>query len=961
MTITRLYQTLAIALLVTLFCACNDDIDVPQTATATTETTDDWQGDETLIQLSAGTDSINTDSPSFTLYIQAPDNKIIKRECRFSRNSTHSDFHLSQGLKAEEYRLLYLEYETTSRNGESHKAQYGLGCRIKIGSGLTGILDNYNSDLELYGSGTDENPYIITSYTHLMTLASKVNSKETNPLITSSTWFKQYIPIDLSYASFKCDNNYGWMPIGNSTEPFRGKFIGNETSGLWIKRPNSFALGLFGCIDEAFIQNVRITDAEIEGNFAVGAVAGAVITRGDYRDCSSISDCKISRCTITGSDGSLNVGGIVGAVDMLARASLFNCSNDSGNVSAGYNAGGIVGGCGMYSKVSISNCRNNSPVTSQYAGAGGIIATGDTLAVTGCTNSGIITGATGCTDGDTENFGRGTGGIVGGCGMSTIVSCVNTVTGDVSGKEGVGGILGSTKIAGDDNTANIYNSVILRYCGNDAEIKGSQSVGGICGEAQFGGYALYNHGTVSGNDYIAGIVGCTSASMLVNAVNSGTISGNTHVSGISGKTNMGNYAICQNYGGITGKERVAGVLGLGSNNTMIHYCGNFGAVSGNSPVGGIVGEIGDEREWTGMNIAECVVGAIDIVLGVASPTFMLLTDLSAVTEVLHGLHISLEIAEVATVATEWVLFGIGIEELCGEHTAHEMEAAIEATAQTVNSGITTEINSIRQDATPAVNSTFTPAAMKSNYLDNILAQNDFYAASDENANLFNDNINHLRHERSEAIEEKMEQKELVHTIVGGIAVTVSTITTIGSIVLSGGAAAPFVLAGGVSAIVGGMNAIIKGATHYSENSVIIWQCANSGKITGSESNETGGIAGIVHDMSIVRDCINTADGTCGGSIAGTLKNDATAYCNLSISDNGWDDMFVKTVTAGDFSHNYQYSSSGSNGVEYTGLTASEIADPGSYPDWDFTNKWAIPSGYGNSYPIPNISDMRLSH
>ncbi len=947
-------------MILTSLCACNDDIDMPGTTAETTETTDDWQGNENLIQLHDGTDSINTGNITFTIHIQAPDNCIIKRECTFSRNSTHSELHLSKGLKAGEYRLLYLEYEPSNSNGDSHKTQYGLGCRIKLGSGLTDILDNYNSDLELYGSGTDENPYIITSYTHLMTLASKVNSKETNPLITSSTWFKQYIPLDLSYASFKCDNNYGWMPIGNSTEPFRGKFIGNETSGLWIKRPNSFGLGLFGCIDNAFIQNVRITDAEIEGNFAVGAVAGAVITRGDQRDCSSISDCNINRCTINGSAGSLNVGGITGAVDMLAKANFYNCHTDASSISSSYNAGGIVGGCGMYSYVSINSCQNNSQVTTEYAGAGGIIATGDTLSVTGCTNSGLITGATRYTAGDTHNSGRGTGGIVGGCGMSTIVSCVNTETGDVTGKDGVGGILGSTKIAGDDNTANIYNSVILRYCGNHAEIKGTQCVGGICGEAQMGGYALYNRGTVSGTDYIAGIAGCTSANMLVNAVNSGTISGETHISGVSGKTNMGNYAICQNYGGITGKERVAGVLGLGSNNTMIHYCGNFGTVTGNCPVGGIVGEIGEEREWTGMNIAECVVGAIDIVLGVASPTFMIMTDFAA-TGILHGVHIALELAEVCTIDVEWVLFGIGVHELCGEHAAHEMEAAIEATAQTINSDITAEINDIRGNASPAVNNKFTTDAMKNNYLDNILAQNDFYAASDENADLFNDNINHLRHERSEAIEEKMEQKEHTHTIVSGIAVAVSTIGAIGSIVLSGGAAAPFFIAGSLGAIVGGMNAVIKGATHYSENSVIIWQCANSGNISGSDSDETGGIAGIVHDMSIVRDCINTAEGTCGGSIVGTLKNEATAYCNLSISDSGWDDMFAKTVTAGEFSHNYQYSSSGSNGINYSGLTASEIADPSNFSGWDFSNKWTIPSGYSNSYPIPNVSDMKLSH
>lgn len=949
---SRFYLWIVVALSAFAFCGCHDDIDVPVESPADTGQDDNWIGNQTLIRLCEGADKL-TDivEADITLYIQAPDNNIISRTCSHVRNGECSELSLAKGLKEEVYRLLYLECTVTSSDGKTEKTEYGLGCRVKLSSGLSDIVDAYDSDMELFGAGTKESPYVITSYTHLLNLASKVNDKETNSLITDDTWFKQYVPIDLSYASFKCDNSYGWMPIGNSTEPFRGRYVGKEIAGMWIKRPNSCALGLFGCIDNAVIQNVKITGATIEGNYAVGTVVGAVVTRGDSRDCSAVDSCEMSNCTVTGSPGSFSIGGIVGAVDVLARANIYGCKTSEGSVTSAYNAGGIVGGCGIYSRVSISNCENNISVTSQYAGAGGIIATGDTLDITACNNSGAVTGGTSWTAGDTQNSGRGTGGIAGGCGMSTIVSCVNT--GTVGGKEGTGGILGSTRIAGGEDEANIYNSVVLRYCGNEGDVSGTQCVGGICGEAQFGGYTLYNTGKISGDSYIAGIVGYTTSTVLNNMVNSGGISGTGYVSGITGKTDMGTFAMCHNYGEISGSSNVAGVCGLGSNNTLIHYCGNFGAVKGNSPVGGIVAEIGDPREWTGMNIAECVVGAVDIVLGVISPSFTILVE---VTGLLHGLHIAFEVVEMGVIAVDWCLLGVGIYELCEEHEVHEIEAEIETNAENIRQQIIAEINTIRGSVSPGVSGDFSASIMKDNYNSNVQSQNDYIAMSEENSMQFQDSINYLRQERSEAIEEKMKTKELVHTVISGVAVTVSTVASICAVAVSAGTAAPFIVAASAGAIVGGANAVVKASTDYSENSVIIWQCVNSGAITGTDAEKTGGIGGIIHDMSIVRDCINTADGGCGGSIAGTIKNNAEAYRNLSISGN-WDDMFVSSLTAKIGDDNYQYSSTGSDGTKYVGLTAAEIADPSSYSGWDFSSKWVIPSG-SNCYPIPNVSDVR---
>ena len=108
---------------------------------------------------------------------------------------------------------------------------------------------------------------------------------------------------------------------------------------------------------------------------------------------------------------------------------------------------------------------------------------------------------------------------------------------------------------------------------------------------------------------------------LHNAINTGAVEGTDYVSGIIGKTGFGSVALNHNYGNISASgSHTAGILGLGGNNTIIHYCGNFGDISNPSGkyIGGIVGEIGDPRKWTAMNIAECVVGSIEIIMSVAS-------------------------------------------------------------------------------------------------------------------------------------------------------------------------------------------------------------------------------------------------------------------------------------------------------------------------------------------------------
>lgn len=235
---------------------------------------------------------------------------------------------------------------------------------------------------------------------------------------------------------------------------------------------------------------------------------------------------------IIGADGSFAVGGILGCVDMSSALNILNCKSTDSTITSSYNAGGLIGSGSLYTNIIVSEYENNSSVTAEYSGRGGIVAACDTIIATSCVNKGQILGATKYQSGDTQNSGRGSGGIVGGSGISYFTTCTNS--GIVKGYEGVGGIIGSTLFSYSEERGYLYNNTLVRYCGNSGEISGNKSVGGLCGEAQFGCYGGYNKASVTSNtDYASGIVGNAPLAVVHNAVNSGIIQAKNYAGGIT--------------------------------------------------------------------------------------------------------------------------------------------------------------------------------------------------------------------------------------------------------------------------------------------------------------------------------------------------------------------------------------------------------------------------------------------
>ncbi len=264
------------------------------------------------------------------------------------------------------------------------------------------------------GSGTAEDPYLISAPAHLEHLASMTNYG----MDFTGVEFLQTADLDLHGSA-----QSPWTPIGTEDYPFRGSYNGNchTISGLYVDGEGLEPVGLFGTAQNATIACLDITDAVVRGGRA-GAVAGCVIDSG-VEDCCAVNrepeevlpgetPGEARTVTVTAAFESASAGGIIGSVE---------------DTSVG---GSTVGFCSSEAVVS----------GEQYKGSvGGIIgrSTGGALRVVACRNFGNVS----CTSEDVTYL--DVGGIVGAMDGGHLLQCADT--GDVTcGDLGqAGGILGS--------------------------------------------------------------------------------------------------------------------------------------------------------------------------------------------------------------------------------------------------------------------------------------------------------------------------------------------------------------------------------------------------------------------------------------------------------------------------------------------------------------------------------------
>lgn len=717
-------------------------------------------------------------------------------------------------------------------------------------------------------------------------------------------------------------------------------------------------------------------DPDIKGYFAVGAIAGATISPGDCKASATIRNCSTIGGSITGSAGGSCVGGLLGAVDLKSNILIDSCSNVGTTISGGYGVAGLLGGAALGSSVAITNCNNSASVTSTNTGTGGLVGTVDTLYVMACENTGNITGSTNKTNSDTEGC-FGTGGIAGGTGIATLYAVTNS--GSISGYVGTGGIVGTSRVGADDLT---YNNVVIKSGYNEGKVSGYSSVGGLCGEAQFSGYALHNKAAISASatsdSHVAGICGSSSISLIYNAINEGNISTSCTsggaISGIVSKSDWASLLTCQNFGDITGNTaHMGGIIGLGGNYSLINFCSNTGALSNNNSdgyVAGIVGELGDQREWSAMNIASCVLGVAEIALGFIGPAFAAIHE-SATTDAAKAfakkLHIGEVVAESLVLGGDATLFGIGVAEMLSEEEIEMIKANMSANIEDMDATIKDRMADTRSSykiPSYLIQSGINTTPLSS-FNNNVTAVNNFLEASDANNDLINENFNTKREERLEEIEEKNETKEIIQKVIAGACIIVSTVATIVGTVASGGAFAA-VVAGSISAFIGGSNAIVEGVTDFQDNVAIISQCANYGSISAVNGNRGSGIVSRANDRTWIKDCLNSGPNLndaliTSNAIVAVEKNDVSIERCLIFGDN-WDPYMPNYGTTC-----IEYISSDPLLSYYWQIySVDDLCNISTYEDqgWDIAsnsltsqNRWILNPESGE-YPVPYYSEMQ---
>jgi hypothetical protein len=195
------------------------------------------------------------------------------------------------------------------------------------------------------GSGTDVDPYLLTSIGNLLWVSAH-----------PSSWgdvFALQNDIDCA-GTAQINGGAGMEIIGRETQPFTGKLHGNgyELSNLTLNWPDSNFVGLIGYADNAEIDSLGLTEVAISGNEQVGALIG-------HADNSSMIRTSYSTGSI---EGSRNVGGLVGWLASNSEIdNSFSHANSIGNVSTagglvGYNAQGIVDTC--YALGAVSSTAN---------------------------------------------------------------------------------------------------------------------------------------------------------------------------------------------------------------------------------------------------------------------------------------------------------------------------------------------------------------------------------------------------------------------------------------------------------------------------------------------------------------------------------------------------------------------------------------------------------------------------
>ena len=400
------------------------------------------------------------------------------------------------------------------------------------------------------GDGTTDNPYEISSLGHLYWLVAS-DDVVPNP-DREVRWSSHYIQTSDINASSTTNwfEGQGWDPIGyyssaDNTVSFTGSYNGqdNTIDGLYINRPETNNIGLFGRLEGASIKNLGVTNVNITGQNSVGGLAG------QNRSNSAIDNCYSSG-TVSGYS---HIGGLAG---FNTSSSTISNSHSSGIItSIANNAGGLLG---TNSDATIIACHSTAEVNG-YSYVGGLVGWNNTTAMIDNSSS----------EGDVTSNGP-VGGLVGVNQYDSVIQNSHSTGGVISygssgcGSANSGGLLGMNQM----------NSVV-ENCYSTSTVTGTQNVGGLVGDNTHDSIirTSYSSGDVSGTSfYVGGLVGNNSISTIENCYSTATTDGFWRIGGLAGSSVGPGSLITNSYstGLVTGTHSPGGLVGYVSGGEVIN-------------------------------------------------------------------------------------------------------------------------------------------------------------------------------------------------------------------------------------------------------------------------------------------------------------------------------------------------------------------------------------------------------
>ncbi|GHT37322.1 hypothetical protein FACS189435_2090 [Bacteroidia bacterium] len=458
--------------------------------------------------------------------------------------------------------------------------------------GQKGDWCNEPGEYALPGSGTESDPYLISSVPMLIYLADQVNTWQGNSFEGKHFLLTHSLDLGQHY----------WIPIGSEREqPFRGIFNGNGKTihNLYIGSAgagNVFeASGLFGYLGNG----AKITNLAIEGGRVVGGGREPVSRAGSL---AGLLSCRAAK----------------GRQDSII---IRNCHNRGVDVEGGPAevsvAGGLVG-------ESYSFCEGGGEAV---------------VLLEGCTNSGAVSGSEAklVYTGGIMGKGRGHGyctGQAASTGVCLIYSCRNrgavtggTAAGGAEANASTGGILGYGYASGDGYGNKEGTGIFsLKYCLNNGVIRGGEAstaqaetyTGGLLG---YGGSFGYGNRLGAGNrgkGYGKGsfILSCSA--------NRGRVEGGGAAENLATASTGGLLGFASASAAFSGKGREEGV---NSGDFSVNNCYSYATLSASSGmVGGLAGSLATissgSRQQVSLLLQDCyaagVINRADVVYPVVT-------------------------------------------------------------------------------------------------------------------------------------------------------------------------------------------------------------------------------------------------------------------------------------------------------------------------------------------------------